>query len=140
MHPWVDQAQRVLALLGIYRQVDFLAALERACRFGAFAFSSVERILAARARPKTALEHLADEQRRHLHDLLTETPTPPRPPAAYQQLWFESSPAEQATPEQAKEPADEQVPTQQDEHNSSEQAPPASRDPDGREATDQGPH
>jgi transposase len=108
-----DQAQRVLALLGIYRRADFLAALERACRFGAFAFSSVERILAAQARPKTALEHLADEQRRHLHGLLTETPTPPRPPAAYQQLWFENSPTEeQATPEQVEESADEQVPTE----------------------------
>ncbi len=100
--PW-DQAQRVLALLGIYRRSDFLAALERACRFGAFAFSSVERILAVQARPKTALEHLADEQRQHLRGLLTDDPTPPRPPAAYQQLWFE--------PSTAQEPTDEQAPT-----------------------------
>ena len=122
--PW-DQAQRVLALLGIYRRTDFLAALERASRFGAFAFSSVERILAVRARPKTALEHLADEQRQHLRGLLTETPTPPREPAAYQQLWFEK-PAPDA---QAEESADEQSPP--------EQVPPATRDGGCREKTDE---
>ena len=103
--PW-DQAQRVLALLGIYRRSDFLAALERACRFGAVTFSSVERILAVQARPKTALEHLADQQREHLRPLLSDDPTPPRPPAAYQQLWFEQS--EQSP---AKELPDEQAPT-----------------------------
>ena len=48
-----DQAQKVLALSGIYRRDDLLAALERAVRYGAFSANSVERILAVQARPKT---------------------------------------------------------------------------------------
>jgi hypothetical protein len=41
-----DQAQKVLALLSIYRREDVLAALQRAVRYGAFSAKSVERILA----------------------------------------------------------------------------------------------
>jgi transposase len=98
--PW-DQAQRVLALLGTYRRSDLLAALERAARFGAFACSSVERILAVQAQPKTVLEHLADQEKQHLRPLLTDEPTPPREPAAYQQLWFDESAAKELLDEQA---------------------------------------
>jgi len=44
-----DHAQKVPALLGIYRREDLLAALERAVRYGAFSAKSIERILAVRA-------------------------------------------------------------------------------------------
>ena len=37
-----DHAQKVLALLGIYRREDLLAALERAVRYGAFSAKSIE--------------------------------------------------------------------------------------------------
>lgn len=124
-----DQAQRVLALLGTYRRCDLLAALERALRFGAFACSSVERILAVQAQPKTVLEHLADQEQQHLRPLLTDEPTPPREPAAYQQLWFEEPAAaeESADTTPPEEPADEQ--------DSPEQGPSAPGDRD-RAATD----
>jgi hypothetical protein len=95
-HPW-EQAQRVLALLRIYRQSDWLAALEHARRFGAFSFSSLERILAVQAQPKSCAEHLADQNQEHLAPLLTSDPIPPRPPAAYQQLWNEGTSNEPTT-------------------------------------------
>jgi transposase len=104
--PW-DQTQRLLTLLRTYHRGDFVAALERATTFGAFSVSSVERILAVRARPKTTLEHLADQEKQRLSPLLTEEPTPPRPPAAYQQLWFEE-PAH--GPEEARQSASPQDP------------------------------
>jgi transposase len=104
-----EHAQRVLALLGTYRRPDVLAALERASRFGAFAASSVERILAVQAHPKTALEHLADQHRPQLGPSLTDTPAPPRPPADYQQLWFEESTNEQVNAHEQPRLADEQT-------------------------------
>jgi hypothetical protein len=86
-----DQAQKVLALLGTYRRDDLLAALDRAVRYGAFAAKSIERILAVQARPKTALEHLAEDKPSHLKDLLSDDPTPPRPTTDYQHLLFEDA-------------------------------------------------
>ena len=56
----------MLALLGIYRREDFLAALDRAVRYGAFSMNSVERILAVRARPKTCFDRMAEEESSHL--------------------------------------------------------------------------
>jgi len=93
--PW-EQAQRVLGLLRIYRQSDWLSALEHANRFGAFSFSSLERILAVQAQPKSCAEHLADQSKDQLPPHLTNDPIPPRPPAKYQQLWNEGASNEQA--------------------------------------------
>jgi len=85
-----SQARRVLALLGTYARKDLLAALERAVRFNAYSANAVERILAAQAKPKSVLEALADEERRHLQPLLDE-PVPPRPLSDYQHLVEESA-------------------------------------------------
>ena len=94
--PW-EQAQRVLGLLRLYRPSDWRAALEHANRFGAFSFSSLERILAVQAQPKSCAEHLADQTTEHLPPLLTNDPVPPRPPAKYQQLWNEGASHEPTT-------------------------------------------
>lgn len=56
-----DQAQRTLGLLTTYTLRDWLAALERAVRYGAYAAQAVERILAAQAKPKSSLSLLAEE-------------------------------------------------------------------------------
>jgi transposase len=96
-----NQARRVLALLGTYARKDLLAALDRAVRFGAYSAQAVERILAAQARPKSVLEVLADEQRRHLQPLLDE-PVSPRSTAEYQQLCEE--PQGHGQTNEAKEP------------------------------------
>ncbi|MGE5686885.1 MAG: IS21 family transposase [Gemmatimonadota bacterium] len=81
-----DHAQRVLALLGSYGRQDLIAALERAARYGAYSHAAVERILSARARPKSALETLAEDERRHLPPWLDAEPVPPRPTSDYQHL------------------------------------------------------
>jgi transposase len=81
-----NQAERVLALAAVYPRADVLAALERAVRYGAFSFPAVARILAARGRPKTPLDLLADDHRTYLDRLLDEGPTPPRPTSDYQTL------------------------------------------------------
>ena len=70
-----DHAQKVLALLGIYRREDLLAALERAVRYGAFSAKSVERILAVQARPKTCWDRMAEEEASP-HDLLAALSVP----------------------------------------------------------------
>jgi transposase len=80
-----DQAQRVLALLGIYTRQDLIAALERAVRYGAYSHAAVERILSVQARPKTVLESLAEEERR-LPPWLGEDVIVPRPTSDYQHL------------------------------------------------------
>jgi len=81
-----DQAQRVLALLGIYARDDLIAALERAVRYGAYSHAAVERILSVQARPKTVLEALAEEERR-LPPWLGEELVFPRPTSDYQSLY-----------------------------------------------------
>jgi len=80
-----DQARRVLVLLGTYTRKDLIAALERAVRYGAYSRAAVERILSVRARPRTMLESLAEEERR-LPPWLGEDPVSPRPTSDYQDL------------------------------------------------------
>lgn len=80
------QAARVLSLLTSYTRADFLAALERAVCYGAFSYAAVERILAVQARPKSVLEHLAEQERRHLEPFLRDEPIRPRPVSAYEPL------------------------------------------------------
>jgi hypothetical protein len=94
-----DQAQRVLTLLETYRRQDLQAALERAVRFGAFSLRSVERILAAQAQPKTPLEALGEGQQQHLRELLQDPSIPPRPTAAYEQLYGPELPHDDSPPE-----------------------------------------
>lgn len=81
-----NQAERVLSLTATYSRSDVLAALERAVRYGAFSLAAVERILAARGRPKAPLDTLADDYRTTLDRLLEGEPTPPRPTSDYQAL------------------------------------------------------
>jgi hypothetical protein len=53
----------VLGLLTVYRREDLAQALERASRYRAFSWSAVERILAAQAKPRSAMEALVVEAR-----------------------------------------------------------------------------
>ena len=88
-----DEAQRILGLLATYRQQDLRAALEHASRYRAFSLSAVERILAASAQPRTALESVDDAARQHLDQLLRDNPVPPRSTSDYQQLLDAQDPA-----------------------------------------------
>lgn len=79
----------MLALAAVYPRADVLAALERAVRYGAFSYQAVASILAARGRPKTPLDTLADDHRDYVDRLLDGAPTPPRPTSDYQALMGE---------------------------------------------------
>ena len=85
-----DEAARVLGLLTVYHREDLVRALERAVRYGAFSWSAVERILAAQAKPRSAMEALVIDAREQLDDLLRQTPLAPRSTADYQPLLEES--------------------------------------------------
>jgi transposase len=85
-----DEAARVLGLLTVYRREDLARALERAGRYRAFSWSAVERILAAQAKPRSAMEALAIETREQLHEMLRQIPLGPRPTADYQALLEET--------------------------------------------------
>jgi transposase len=92
------QAQQLLALVAQYQRADVLAALERACRFGAFSLASVQRILAARAQPKPLLDELADLHRDTLDPRLRQEPIGPRPTRDYQTLLEPENPRHAAPP------------------------------------------
>ena len=64
----------MLALAAAYPRQDVLSALERAVQYGAFSLAAVQRILAARSRPKTPLDALADDHRTYLDGLLEQRP------------------------------------------------------------------
>ena len=81
-----EQALKLLALQGSYARADLLAALERAVRFGAYTLSAVERILAAQAQPRSCLDVLAEQERRHLPAPLRDNPVSPRLSTDYQHL------------------------------------------------------
>jgi transposase len=85
-----DEAMRILGLLSTYHQHDLVAAFQRANRYRAFSFAAVERILAAFAQPRSALESIDHQARQHLDELLRENPVPPRPTGDYQQLLDDS--------------------------------------------------
>jgi transposase len=94
-----DQARRVLALLGSYARADLVAALQRAARYSAYSAAAVERILAAQARPKGALEALAEAECCPLPAGLHADPVSPRPTAAYQPLLTKEAPADGPPPQ-----------------------------------------
>ncbi|MBI4659378.1 MAG: hypothetical protein HY735_11105 [Verrucomicrobia bacterium] len=77
--------------MAIYHQVDLRAAIERANRYRAFSRTAVERILAASAQPRSALDSVDDQARQHLDQLLRENPVPPRATSDYQQLLEDSA-------------------------------------------------
>jgi len=85
-----NEALRILGLLATYHQHDLCAAFARANRYRAFSLTAVQRILAALAEPRSALESVDDQARQHLHEVFREDPVPPRSTADYQQLLEDS--------------------------------------------------
>jgi hypothetical protein len=104
-----SQARRILGLLTTYRRQDLELALERAKRFGAFAYSSVERILAVQAKPKPLSETLGDVARQLLDPRLLEECVAPRPTHEYQSLLEEHSPHEEINENPELDGADSQT-------------------------------
>jgi hypothetical protein len=91
-----DEATRILGLLTVYRREDLARALERAGRYRAFSWSAVERILAAQAKPRSAMEALAIEAREQLGEMLRQIPLAPRSTAEYQSLLEEKAKDEES--------------------------------------------
>lgn len=82
------QARKVLSLLALYHRRDVLAAMERAARYRAFSFASLERILAVQAKPQTLPPSLAESYRSPLAD---DDPIHPRATTEYQPLLFDET-------------------------------------------------
>ena len=91
-----DEAARVLGLLMVYRREDLARALERAGRYRAFSWSAVERILAAQAKPRSAMEALVIDAREQLGEILRQSPLAPRSTADYQALLEEATDDEES--------------------------------------------
>ena len=69
--------------------------MERAGRYRAFSWSAVERILAAQAKPRSAMEALTIEAREQLDEMLRQIPLAPRSTAEYQTLLEETAEGEE---------------------------------------------
>jgi len=63
-------------------------------RYRAFSWSAVERILAAQAKPRSAMESLTIEAREQLDEILRQIPVASRSTADYQALLEETAPEE----------------------------------------------
>jgi len=88
------QAGRVLALFGGYHRDDLLAAMERAVKYHAYSFSSLERILNIQAKPKASWQQLSEtdqETLRRLAEANDNEAIKPRSSDEYQYLLFEES-------------------------------------------------
>jgi transposase len=90
------QAFKLLALLATYARPDWLAALERAVRYGAYSLNTVERILAVQAQPMGLIGIESTHEPRPLPAHLTDNPVLPRPTTDYPRLVEE--PADHAPP------------------------------------------
>jgi hypothetical protein len=77
-------------LLATYHRDDLKRALERAVRYRAYAWSAVERILAAQARPRSVWESLEAEAQEQLDAIFRQSPLSVRPTAEYQPLLEET--------------------------------------------------
>jgi transposase len=107
------QAVRVLALLRTWRREDLRAAMERAVRYHAYALSSLERILAIQATPKSPWQALDQDATSPRPDLPPSETILPRDSREYQRLLFDEPAAEhEPTPDapSAEPPFSEEIP------------------------------
>jgi transposase len=83
---WSHHARRILLLRERYDTTDLDQALAHAAVYGAFDAQSVERILLARAKPRTLDEYVTEMTVRRLADRLGAVRTSPRDLAEYDRL------------------------------------------------------
>jgi len=100
---WGAQARQILLLRERFRTTDVDAALGHAAAFGALDHRAVERILAARAMPRTLDEYVAEETTRRIEETLGHARTQPRDLTEYDRLPVSSSSPAPLSPE-AEEP------------------------------------
>ncbi len=83
---WGHQARQILQLRERFSTADLDAALRHAAAFGAFDHHAVERILAARATPRSLDEYVAEQTVRRVADALGQHRTEPRDLTEYDRL------------------------------------------------------
>jgi transposase len=83
---WSAKARQILLLRDRYTTEDVDLALGHAASFGAFERAAVERILAARATPRTLDEYVAEETSRRIEETLGKARTAPRDLTEYDRL------------------------------------------------------
>lgn len=69
---------RVLQLRSTWTVSDIIAAIEHAARYQAWSADAVERIVAARARPRTLEDHIAQNARAHIRQAIAQSPVQQR--------------------------------------------------------------
>lgn len=102
------QAQKILGLLHAYPKHDVVAAMERAVRYHAYGFTSLERILAHQGTPKPPWQQMSESGQESLKRLADSEPIGPRHSQEYQDLLYGTH----QVSEEPHEPTDE---TNQDE-------------------------
>jgi transposase len=95
---WGHQARCILLLRARFETADINAALAHAARFGAFEYAAVERIVEARAAPRTLDEYVAEETARRLEKTLGGSRTAPRDLTEYDRLPVVGAPILPAQP------------------------------------------
>jgi transposase len=83
---WGHHARQILLLRERFATADLDAALAHAARFGAFDHHAIERILTARATPRSLDEYVAEQTVRRVADALGQTRSAPRDLAEYDRL------------------------------------------------------
>jgi transposase len=84
---------RVLELRERYSAEDLMAAIEHAHRYGALEARHVERVLLAKARPRTLEEHVSERVRQHVRDSMRSAPVEQRDLDDYARL-LDGSPSQ----------------------------------------------
>ena len=100
---WGHQARQILLLRERFSTADLDAALGHAASFGAFEHHAIERILAARATPRSLDEYVAEQTVRRVADALGDARTTPRDLAEYDRLPGASQPSGAARADDPKE-------------------------------------
>ena len=97
---WSAQARQILILRARYRTDEIDRALGHAAAFGALGHAAVERILAARALPRTLDEYVAEDTTRRIEETLGHARAVPRDLTEYDRLPLTSAsrPRREETP------------------------------------------
>lgn len=100
---WGHQARQILLLRERFSTADLDAALRHAAALGAFDHHAVERILAARATPRSLDEYVAEQTVRRVTDALGQLRTEPRDLTEYDRLPGAPDPSRAARADDRKE-------------------------------------
>ena len=98
------QAQKVVVLFRSYEHADVLAALQRAIKFHAYSYASLERILGVMATPRRSWETLTESQQKLLEELADDERIGPRNSSEYQHLLDDETEHADQSPDEKDEP------------------------------------